>query len=299
MLQALLNNVLPVFLMAGSGMAARRLLAIDVKQVARTAMYILSPALAFDSIYRTRIGGGELAKISLFMVLLVLIMVAITALAGRVLGWHRRLTSAAALGAAFPNVANYGLPVILFTWGEAGFERAAVAVVWGAFLMYSAGTFIAARGRQGWRASARAVCKMPLVWAALAASALRLTGLTLPEPIARAVHTLGTGAVPLVVVLLGMQVAGIRLRGARLQIAAATALRLVVAPLVGLGLVALLRPDPLTGKVLILEAAMPAAVNTLLIALELDAEPDLVSGVALVSTVASLLTVSAWVWYLQ
>jgi predicted permease len=72
----------------------------------------------------------------------------------------------------------------------------------------------------------------------------------------------------------------------------------VISPLVGIALVAWLRPDPLTGKVLVLEAAMPAAVNTMLLAVEFGAEPEQVSGVTLVTTVLSLVSVSFWVWFL-
>jgi predicted permease len=79
----------------------------------------------------------------------------------------------------------------------------------------------------------------------------------------------------------------------------ACALRLLVSPLIGGLLVLLLQPAPLTGKVLVLQSAMPTAVNVAVIATEFDAEPDLVSSIVLLTTGLSLVTVTAWVAYLQ
>lgn len=61
-------------------------------------------------------------------------------------------------------------------------------------------------------------------------------------------------------------------------------LRLAVSPLLAVGLVALLPLDSLTAKVLITEAAMPAAVNTMLLAIEFNADPDVVASTTLVTT---------------
>ncbi len=61
----------------------------------------------------------------------------------------------------------------------------------------------------------------------------------------------------------------------------------------------LLQPSALTAKVLVLQSAMPTAVNVTLVAAEFDAEPDLVSSVALLTTAISVLTLTGWVAYLQ
>lgn len=298
LLQSLLQTVLPVFVMAGAGALARRFLDIDPRQVSRVAIYVFVPALAFDSIYTTTLPAAEVARITLFMAGITLIMTALTWLTGKTLRWSEPQIYGAALATVFFNGANYGLPVTYFAWGDAGVERATLLAVWSSVLMYTLGVFFAARGRLDWRRSVAAVFKLPLIWAALAALLARWSGLPMPVPILKAARVLSQGAVPIVVVLLGLQVVGIRLRGARLHIGVATFLRLVVSPLAAMGLVALLKPDPLTAKVLVLIAAMPSAVNTLLLSLEFDAEPEMVSGIALVSTLLSLATVSFWVSYL-
>lgn len=299
LLEALLGTVLPVFLLAGLGFLARTVLKVDVKDPAKLAIYILSPGLIMHSILNSQLVASEVSKIIGYLALLTVAMITITLLTGRFLGWSLSERSAAVLSTSFMNAANYGLPVVLLAFGQAGFDRAAIFVVGESILMYSVAVFFAARGRMDWRSALLSVFRLPLIWAAGVALAIRLAGIPLPVFILKPIELLAGGAIVVVVILLGMQVAAIRLTGALGKISVATLLRLVISPLVGLGLVAWLKPDPLTAKVLILESSMPAAVNTMLIAVQFEAEPDLVSGVTLASTLASLVTVTFWVWFLQ
>lgn len=299
LLEALLGTVLPVFLLAGLGYVARTVLKADVKDPAKLAVYLMTPGLIMNSILTSRLESGEVGKILAYLLLLTLGMILITLGLGRLLGWRPSERNGAVLSTSFMNAANYGLPVVLLAFGQEGFDRAAIFVVVESILMYSVAVFFAARGRMEWRSAAASVFRLPLIWAAAAALFVRLTGAALPVFIMKPIGLLANGAIVLVVILLGMQVASIRLKGALAKIATASFLRLAISPLVGLGLVALLRPDPLTARVLVLESAMPAAVNTTLLAVQFDAEPDQVSGVTLATTLLSLVTVTFWVWFLQ
>lgn len=299
LLQAMLGTVLPVFILVGLGWVARRVLKVDVKEPARISVYLLAPGLIANSILNAHLVAAELGKIIAFGLILTLAMILLTLGVGRLLGWSPVSRSAAVLSTAFMNAANYGLPVVLFAFGQAGFDRAAVFVVLESVLMYTVAVFFAARGSLPWREALTAVFKLPMIWAASAAIAVRLLGFTMPEPVVKSVGLLANGALSMFVIILGMQVAGIQVRNFSLRVVVPVLLRLVVSPLVALGLVAWLEPEPLTGKVLVLAAAMPAAVNTTLLSVQFDAEPDQVSAVTLMTTLVSLLTVTFWVWYLK
>jgi predicted permease len=214
-------------------------------------------------------------------------------------GFSQAESSAFTLGSAFPNTANYGLPVVLFAFGQDGFERGAMFVVFTSVIQFSIGVYVAARGRLDWRAAIVPVFKMPVLWSAVAGLVVRLVGIPLPLPVERSVGLLASGAIPLVILLLGMQVAGIQARVVRPSAIAAVGVRLLVAPVIGLLLVTLLQPSPLTAKILVLESAMPTAVNVTLLSAEFDAEPELVSTITLFTTLCSFVTVSGWVAYLQ
>ncbi|HEY3369008.1 MAG TPA: AEC family transporter [Symbiobacteriaceae bacterium] len=297
--QALINTVLPVFMLAGLGWVARVYLKAEVRDPSRLTIYIMTPGLIMNSILTSKLQAGEINKILGYELLLTFLMIGLTFLIVRLLGWKPTERAAAMLSAGFMNCANYGLPVILLAFGQAGFDRAAIFVVLQSILVYSVAAYIAASGQRGLGEAARAVVRLPLLWSALVALAIRLLGIPLPEFVLKPIGLLANGAVVTVVLLLGMQVASIKLKGARVKIGVATLLRLVVSPVIGLGLVALFKPDPLTAKILVLESAMPVSVNASLLATEFGTEPDQVSGTVLVTTLLSLVSVSFWVWFLQ
>ena len=299
LLPIVMNVVLPVFIIAGAGYSVRRWVALDPRPIARLSLYVFIPALLFNSLLTAQIGGDEVLRIGVFAVILMAGMVALGLGAGNLAGASRTESSALALAVAFPNTANYGLPVVLFAFGQEGFERAAVFVAFSTIIQFTLGLFVAARGRMPWRSALIGIFRMPVPWATLAAVLFRSLGWELPVPAMRAVTLVSTGAIPLVILLLGMQVAGMTAHRMRPPAIAAVAGRLVAAPLLALVLVALLQPTDLTARVLVLEAAMPTAVNAALLASEYDVEPDLVSSVTLSTTLLSLITVAGWVAYLQ
>ncbi|MCS7193126.1 MAG: AEC family transporter, partial [Armatimonadetes bacterium] len=72
----------------------------------------------------------------------------------------------------------------------------------------------------------------------------------------------------------------------------AAVLRLVVSPISMSVIVRLLGIQPELGRVLILGAAVPTAVNTALLAIELQVNPSLASAIVLVTTLLCPVTVT-------
>ncbi len=299
LLGTIVNVVLPVFLIAGVGYTARRGLAIDPRPIARLSLYVLVPTLLFNSMLTAKMGGDEIVRIGIYAVVLTVGLILIGFASGALLRLGRAETSGLTLSLTFMNAVNYGLPVNLFAFGQEGFDRAAVFAVFETTLTFSLAVFVAARGKLPWRQALLPLIRMPVLWAAAAGIALSALGVELPLPLQRAVTILSGAAVPIVILLLGMQIAALRPRHIGRSALVGTVGRLGLAPALGLLLVTLLGPAPLTAKVLVLEAAMPTSVNVTLLASEFDAEPELVATVAVLTTLASILTVSIWVLVLQ
>ena len=295
----LVDIVLPVFLIAAVGFVGRRVLAIDPQPIARLALYLLVPALLFQTLLNTQLAGAEIARIGTYVVLLTLVLVPLSMLSARWTGATRSQAAGFTLGVAFLNAANYGLPVNLFAFGQDGFDRAAVFVVFENILTYTVGVFVAAGGKLPWRRALATVFRMPVLWGALLALAIRVSGFELPVAVLRATTVLSGGAIPVILILLGMQLASITPRAIGPRAWAAVVGRLVVSPTIGLALTGLLGPSAVTRSVLVLESAMPSAVNATLIAAEFDAEPELVSTIALLTTAISMVTVTGWVAFLR
>jgi predicted permease len=94
----------------------------------------------------------------------------------------------------------------------------------------------------------------------------------------RGVALMADAALPLLLLLLGMQLAnGTTVEDVRLTMVVA-GLRLGVSPLLAYGLARALALDDLALRVVVLEASMPTAVNMVLYSLEFNARPRFVQG---------------------
>jgi predicted permease len=106
-------------------------------------------------------------------------------------------------------------------------------------------------------------------------------------------------------VLLGLQLSAVRFHadawppGRLAVVGLAAALQLVVAPLTALTLAWALGLSGLTWQSAVLEASMPAAVVTTVLATQYDLDVELMTGAVVVSTLLSPLTLTPLIVFLQ
>ena len=295
-MSVLLNVVLPVFLVVLVSALAQTRLRLDARTLSRIAFYVLSPALVFDALTTSDIGGGELGQITV----VVLGMTAVMWLLGE--GAARLLRLPAPTAASFlvciltMNAGNYGVPVNLFAFGAPGLARASVYFTLSAILVSTVGVYLSARGRAPAGLALRRVVRVPLVYAALLGFAFNLGNLTVPEPLAKAIHLLGQASVPIMLVVLGLRLAQVlesKQRPVHLPaLGAATVLRLLVAPAAAWALAGVVGLSGLARDVTVLESAMPTAVMSTILATEFESDPSFAALAVLVTTIASLPTLT-------
>lgn len=299
----LIYVVLPVFLVAGVAALAQPRLQLDVHPISRAVFYLFSPALVLDSLVGSEIGGAEFGRIAVAMLLTTLLLWAMGEVAARLLRLEGPTQSAFLVAILLMNAGNFGLPTNLFAFGEPGLARASLAFTVSAAISSSLGVYLAAHGRASAWEALRRVAGVPLVYAAVLGLALNLLHLSLPEPLAKAVQLLGQAAVPVMLVVLGVQLASIfrnRWRAVYLPaLAVVVVSRLILAPALTLGTTHVVGLAGLTRNVVVLETAMPSAVITTILATEFESDPSFATLSVLVTTLVSLLTVTAWLsWVL-
>ncbi|HEU5012324.1 MAG TPA: AEC family transporter [Roseiflexaceae bacterium] len=297
-LSAFVEVLLPVIVVVGCGYALRRTLPLDLRSLNRVSLYVLSPALIFVTLIRIDVTGGEAVRVAGLSVLLIFALGALTLLCARPLRLNRPTVSALLLAIMFMNAGNYGLPTARFAFGEDGFQRALLFYLPQTILSQVMAIVIAQAGSGDWKIAVQRIFRMPQVYAAAAGLLLRFSGLKL-EGRTDALGGIFSGFVlmseatlPLLLLLLGMQLAqgvAIEERGLTTM---AVGLRLLASPLLALGLALLLGMDDLSLRVAVLEAGMPTAVNMVLFSLEFDARPRFVAGVTVASTLLSLATLT-------
>ncbi len=292
MLEIFIDVVSPVFLMAGIGALIRRIRNVPSDSISQITLYIFAPALVFNSLASTEIPLAEMGKIALFTVCLAAAMYAISIVVARVLSLGREGTSSFMLVTLFMNAGNYGLPVALLAFGEAGVEFAVVFFVCQATLGGTLAVYLASRSRLGIRDALLSVTRMPLVYGTAFGLAVNLLELQLPVPIAEPARILGNAAVPSMLMVLGIQLATRFSLEDVGSLSAAVFLRLVVSAGAGYLLTLALGIDGLLQQVLVVVSAMPTAVFTTILATQFQAKPSFVTNGVVLGTLLSLVTLT-------
>lgn len=292
------NNILPIFLAAGSGYLAAKYWQVNARSISKISFFILSPCLIFSLITTSQLGDHDVIRMAGFAIVNIMAIGTLTWLVGRLLRLERRLLIALLLSTMFVNAGNYGLSLNLFAFGELALAHASIYFVVSAILMYTVGVVIASLGAFSLRRALLGLLKLPVVYAVFLGLLFTRFDWSLPLPLDRTVTLLGNAAIPVLMVLMGIQLAKSNWNGQKLALATTNSLRLVIAPVVA---VLLSIPFGLQGvarQAGILEAAMPTAVISIILATEYDIEPAFITTAVVTSTLLSPITLTPLLAYL-
>jgi hypothetical protein len=171
--------------------------------------------------------------------------------------------------------------------------------VTGSVMTYTVGVFLAAAGRRSLRSALVGIAKVPHLYAVAVAVVVLWTGTRIPLAIVRPVGLLSEAALPMMVLVLGMQLERATVPDRPALVVVAVGLSLIVAPVVALGLASLLAVSGAARQAGVVLASMPVAVVTTILALEFDVAPAFVTSTVFVSTLLSPLTLTPLIAYLR
>jgi hypothetical protein len=295
-MSVLINVVLPVFIVAGLGAAAYHFLRLDTRTLSRVTFYLFAPALIFDSLVTSDVGGSELGQIVAAVLLMTLLLWGLGLLAARALRLEGPTQAAFLLAVLLMNAGNYGLPVTLFAFGQEGLARASLYFPITALLSSSLGVYLSARGRAPARLALRRMLGVPLLYATALGLILNLLQVSPPEPLQKAIHLLGQASIPTMLLVLGAQLVNtIKSKQTNLYLApmgTVVVLRLLAAPALAWAIARVLGMQGLALNVVVLESAMPTAVITTILATEFDSNPPFAALAVLTTTLLSIPTVT-------
>jgi hypothetical protein len=119
------------------------------------------------------------------------------------------------------------------------------------------GPYLAARARLGVRGALGRVMRQPIIYAVAAGVIVNLGGFSLPGPVANASRLLAGGAVALMLLLLGLQLARLTARDEASGAALATVIRLVAVPPIAWGVGRLVGLEGMAFAVAVIQASTP------------------------------------------
>lgn len=222
----------------------------------------------------------------------------------RLFGRDARAGVVGGVTSAFSNLVLLGIPFMLGVFGQAGFEVLSLLVSVHLPIMIAASILLfewAGRGEEGGKSLAelgriflRRLFTNPLIIGILAGLAFRATGFQLPSLANKLVDALANVAGPIALFAMGLGLRKFGISGNVRAGIALAALKLILMPAIVLVMAWLLDLPPLTAKVAVAAAALPAGVNSYLIATQFGTGQALASNAMTIGTAAAVLSTALW-----
>ncbi|MEL6403677.1 MAG: AEC family transporter [Chloroflexota bacterium] len=303
----MLNVISPIMLVMGSGYIIGKLYNPDPRSLSVYLIYLFTPALVFRGIYETELPTGDLVGVGVVVIGVALVMMIIGYGVARLLGYTARQESSLILSIVLVNAANYGIPLNTFAFGQEGGNVAIVYYVISALVGNVLGVFFASRGSVSAREAILNVFKVPIMYTAILGLILNMNDIALPLVIERSVIDIAAPAsIPLMLALLGLQLSRVSFKQDDSKnddnsetlatdfraLGITTALRLVASPVVAVGIALAVGLDGTTFNVSVVQSSMPTAVLAGALATQFGGDARFVSAVTLVSTLASIASLS-------
>lgn len=281
----ILNIVLPTFIVIFIGFVFGRIKKVDMSAVVDISIYIALPALAFTAMLEKKIILQDALKV---WASALIIMIGCGITAWIIFKIIRQKHSGLYIPISIMNTVNIPFPIIYMAFGSEGLFAATLFYIPSALLVYSWGVYTASK--KHWKESIKEIFKVPLIYAALLGLILNLSGITVPKLIIDPLNFIGLMAIPLILIILGHNLSKVKIKSLPTTFLASF-LRMGMGLLLGIAVVYLFNLQGIFRAVVILDAAMPAAVFSSVLATKYKNEADLVSSVVFVTTVISLITI--------
>lgn len=287
-----LNVILPVFGIVMLGYLLGGRLQLQAKTLTRTAYYVFVPAFIFQAISTANIQLDLAIRMVCFIVLSHLLAVAVAGGIGRALGRSKEMIAAFVMIASFGNVGNYGLAMIRFHLGD---QATVSATLYFVAIVISA--FVICVGAAGWahggsKGAIWGVLKTPALWALPPALLISAGGVEVPLMFSRMIGLLADAMIPVMLFALGLQLLEQRRISLSTDVWLASGIRLLLVPAIAFVVATPFALGSIETAAGVLQAGMPTAILVAIIAKENDIVPGFVTSVVVVSTLASLVTLT-------
>jgi len=294
-----MNIFLPLLIIITAGYIVQKLLRLDLTVFTNVLYYLLIPCLIFSRIYKSTLLLHEYSIIVLFSVIIIVLMGLIAYPISLIRGYSAPMRVALALSAMFYNSGNYGLPVIelLFNKNPIASSVQVMVLTTQNILTFTLGIFLLTKGKGTSKESLKRILQFPMMYTVILAFILRAFHIPIWRQLWIPIEKMAAAVIPIALITLGAQLANIRLSQRIIDVIISVLCRLIVGPLMAFVLIRIFHFSSLIAQTLLISSSMPSAVNTALLALELNNESQFASQIVLISTLMSLLTVSTAIYY--
>ena len=289
--------LLPVFAVIAFAAYSNRYLKIDPKLLSKLNVYLFNPFMVLLSLSISDLQKGELFTITVMAVGSSVILILIGTGLAKLLKLSHETQIAFVMSIFLANTGGMGFSLTQFAFGDDGLQRAIFFFAVVQTICNPVAIFLASSGNGSTRESLKTVLKNPVVYASIIGILMYILNIKMPLPLERFSTILAQAVIPTALFLLGIQLSNIQLRKDLGKVFLASSIRLILAPLIGFGLAALIGISGLAYKASIMQISMPTGMFVTVYVTEFGGDAQFSAKVAFITTLGSILTLGGLIYY--
>lgn len=275
--------------MIGIGVILDKSFELDLSTLSKLNFYVFVPALLFIKILNTNISLNEMINVALFslihLFLLFLLSICIFSIT-----FFRENRKTLVLGTILTNVGNYGIPLILFAFGESYLDILAIIIMVQSIMTFTIGPLMLQKERKI-KNFLKELIKIPALYAIIIAFVFNSLNLVLIDQFLNPITIISDGLISLSLITLGIQLSRVELKKNLRKISGAVILRLIFSPIIAIALLLFFNFSETVAMTLIVAAGFPSAVNSYILALEYNSNHELASQLVFWTTFLSAVSI--------
>lgn len=276
----ILGIMAPSMLLASIGLGWKKSgLEYPTNFVTTLVLNIALPALIFHTLVSADIALDALYQLGSATIVVHVLLISLSAIVLRLAKKDLGLTVSFTVG----NTGNLGLPLCLLAFGEEGLAYAIVYFSVQCIFLFTVGEAVYAGSL-----SIKRILKVPIIYALIAALLVRIANIPVHEIIMDTTQILGGIVVPIMLITLGISIAGMVARNFLSTLFWAL-VRTSLAIIAGLLVVEWFSLEGVARGVLIIETVVPVAVFHYLLAYKHNKNSEEISGLILITHLAAIL----------
>jgi malate permease and related proteins len=295
----LLKIILPIMILIAVGFIANKKLNLDSRTFAKMFIYIFVPAVFFSKIYYASIPLQEIGLILFYVMAVQLLLLVVAVLCSRIFSYTRSRSIALGNSLMFFNSGNYGLPLadLVFKGMPNALTTQVLIMIIQNVTGNTFGVFQASSANSSRRQSIRNMLEMPTVYVLAVVLIVKLLSIEVPEQIMVPLKYISDGFIGIALMALGVQLAEIKLDFRFADVLLPCCIRLLLSPLIGYLIVLALGAKGILAQSMVIGVATPTAVNTAILALQFNNEPEYASRIVYFTTLFSPLSLSVVIYF--
>ena len=292
-----LNQILVLFLLTGVGFFCRRAGILNQNSVSSLSKFLLNICIPAMIIYSMQIPFSQsIAEKSGMLIFAALcyyvIAFAVCFVTPYILRCKKEEYGVFRFMTMFSNSMFMGFPILSMFFGPEAIFYAAIFNIPFTLLTYSVGIWILRSGEGGISFSWKLLLNAAFL-STFVGILFFVTSFSIPDPFYGAFGLLSDITTPMSLVVTGGFLASLETKAifSNVRQYFAAGIRLLIIPAITFAVCSLFITDPLILGITVVTAGMPAAVNTVILAEEHDARPDIAAQGVFISTLLCILTI--------